>query len=260
MLNGLQVDFSAAQLLNLPEEGLQDGQFVDVTSLQDVVDGVLVAARVSVTAVGIQGNAGEAVELQGIITKVMSADTFEVNGQPVRLTPDTVFERGTRDNIAENVAVEVEGVFAAGGTIVAEEVELGAGIELRGLITSVTASLTAFEVDGQPVQLTPDTMFEGDLADNLMPGMLVEVEGFFGPDGVFVATDIGFLLHGTITGVTAVDNTFGIDGTTVQLTPDTMFENGTADTLKAGALVEVDGFFRPDGVFAAVEIEFLSPS
>ena len=51
VLNGLQVDFSAAQLLNLPEEGLQDGQFVDVTSLQDVVDGVLVAARVSVTAV-----------------------------------------------------------------------------------------------------------------------------------------------------------------------------------------------------------------
>ena len=71
---------------------------------------------------------------------------------------------------------------------------------------------------------------------------------------------ISSCFHGTITGVTAVDNTFGIDGTTVQLTPDTMFENGTADTLKAGTLVEVDGFFRPDGVFAAVEIEFLSPS
>jgi cytochrome c-type biogenesis protein CcmE len=257
MLNRLRVDFSAAQLLNFTGGRLQNGQFVDVTSLQNVVDSVLRADRVEVKTVGIQGNTGEAVELQGIITRVISADTFVVNGQPVQITPDTVFERGTRDNIAENVAVEVEGVFAADGLIVVGEVELGAGIKLRGFITRVT-SLTSFEVDDQPVQITPDTMFEGALADNLKPGILVEIEGFFRQEGVFTATEIGFLLQGLITRVTAAD-TFVVDGTTVQITLDTEFEGGMRTNLAADILIEVEGFFRQDGVFAAAEIEFLSP-
>jgi hypothetical protein len=142
MLNTLLVDFSAAQLINVPGNQLSTGQVVEVKSSQNVIVGVLLADSVEVKAVGIRGDPGEAVELQGIITRVISADTFEVNGQPVRLTPDTVFERGTAADIAVNVSIEVEGFFAADGVVVVEEVEVGAGVELQGIITRVTSADT----------------------------------------------------------------------------------------------------------------------
>lgn len=192
MINMLRVDFSAALLINLPEDELRHGQVVEVKSSHNVVDGVLLADSVEVKDVGIQGDPGEAVELQGIITRVTSADTFEINGRPVRLTPDTVFGRGTTNDIAVNALVEVEGFFDEAGIIVVEEVEFGAGVERQGIITRVTSADT-FEVNGQPVRITPDTVFEGGTVEDIAVGRRIEVEGRFDEDGVLVATEIEFL-------------------------------------------------------------------
>jgi hypothetical protein len=257
MLNTLLVDFAAAQLISVPGNQLRPGQAVDVKSSQNVVDGVLLADSVEVKAVGIRGNPGEAVELQGIITRVISADTFEVNGQAVRLTPGTVFERGTAADLAVNVSIEVEGFFAADGIVVVEEVELGAGVELQGIITRVTSADT-FEVNGRPVRSTPDTVFEGGTAADLAVDVPVEVEGFFDEDGVLVATEIDFLIdiEGIITRITSAD-TFEVNGQPVRFTPDTVFEGGTAADLAVDVPVEVEGFFDEDGVLVATEIGFL---
>ena len=61
------------------------------------MDGVLLADSVEVKAVGIRGN-------------------------PVRLTPAIIFERGTAADIAVNVPGEIEGFFAVDGVLVATEV------------------------------------------------------------------------------------------------------------------------------------------
>jgi hypothetical protein len=74
-------------------------------------------------AVGVTGAHGEAIELQGIITRVLASDTFEVNGQPVQLTPAAVFEGGTAFDLAINAPVEVEGFFNAKGVLVAVEID-----------------------------------------------------------------------------------------------------------------------------------------
>jgi hypothetical protein len=257
MLQTLRVDFSVAQLFNFPEEQLRNGQVVEVKSTQNVVDGVLLADSVAARDIGTQGNPGEAIELEGIITRVIAADTFEVNGRPVRLTPATVFERGTAADIAVNVRVEVEGFFDAAGIVVVEEVEFGAGIERRGMITRVIAADT-FEVDGQPVRLTPATVFEGGTAADIAVNVRVEVEGFFDAAGALVATEIDFLveLEGIITRVTAAD-AFEVDGQPVRLTPATVFEGGTAADIAVNVRVEVEGFFDAAGVLVATEIGFL---
>jgi hypothetical protein len=253
-LHALQVDFSAAQL---PDGQLRNGQVVTVTSTQNVLNGVLFAERVAVNNPGIPGNPGEVVELQGIITRVTAADTFEINGQPVRLTPSTVFERGTAADIAVNVGIEIEGILDANGVVIAEEVELGAGVELEGLITRIIAP-DAFEIDGRPVRFTPSTTFEGGTAANIMPNVRVKVEGSFAADGVLVAVEIDFFveLEGRITRIITAD-TFAINGQTVRFTPTTMFENGTAANLAPNVRVEIAGFLAIDGVLVAAEIEFL---
>ena len=257
MLNRLQVDFSAARLINLPEDQLRNGQVVEVRSVRNIVQGVLVANRVEVQAVGIQGDPGEAVELQGIITRVRSETIFEANGQRIRVTPNTVFERGTVDNIAVDARVEVEGVFNKAGTIVAEEVEFGAGIELEGTITRVLSAST-FEVNGQRVQIIPGTVFEGGTADDIAVDVHVEVEGSFDEKGVLVAAEIDFFsdLEGIITRVLSAD-LFEVDGQLVRLTPLTVFERGTAANIAVGVGVEVAGFLDAEGTFVAAEIDFL---
>ena len=123
MLNTLQVDFSTAQLINLPGNQLRNGQIVEVKSAQTVVNGVLLADSIAVKNVGVTGAHGEAIELQGIIIRVLAADTFEVDDQPVRLTPATGFEGGTAADIAVNVPVKVDGFFDAEGVLVAVEID-----------------------------------------------------------------------------------------------------------------------------------------
>lgn len=256
-LNGLTVDFSMAQLLNLSGNQLVNGQVVEVTSAQNVVAGVLVADRVEVQNVGVQGNAGEEAELEGIITSVTSTDIFEVGGQPVRITPDTVFQGGRADDITVNVRVAVEGVFDADGVVVVEEVEFGNQVELEGSITSVPSADT-FEVGGQPVRITPDTILEMGTADDIVVGTQLQVEGFFDADGVLVATGIEFFIdrQGHITSITSAD-TFEVDGQSVRITPDTVFERGTADDIAIGVQVEVEGLFDVNGVLVAMTIAFL---
>jgi hypothetical protein len=257
MLNTLQVDFSTAQLINLPEDQPRNGQVVVVKSAQDVVDGVLFADSVEAKVIGIQGTPGEAVELQGLVTRVISADTFEVNGQPVRLTPATLFDKGTAADIAVNVRLEVEGVFDAQGIIVAEDVEFGASVDIEGFITQVISADT-FEVEGRPVRFTPDTVFGHGTAADIMVGVHVEVEGDFDTQGVLVATEIDFLvdLEGVITRVISAD-TFEVEGRPVRFTPDTVFSRGTAADIVANARVDIEGFVAADGVLVATEIEFL---
>ena len=189
-LNMLRVDFAAARLLNLPADQLRHGQIVAVKSAHNVVDGVLFADSVAVKDVRIQGNPGERVEFEGLITRVTAADTFEVNGRPVRFTPATVFEGGTAADIVLNGRVEVEGFFAADGVLVATEIDFL--VEFEGLITRVTAADT-FEVNGQPVRFTPVTVFEGGTAADIALNGRVEGKGFFAADGALVATEIEFL-------------------------------------------------------------------
>jgi hypothetical protein len=63
------------------------------------------------------------IDLEGNITQLLSADTFEVNGQRVCFTNTTVFAGGTEANIAIGVAVEVEGRFDEEDVLVAAEIE-----------------------------------------------------------------------------------------------------------------------------------------
>jgi Domain of unknown function (DUF5666) len=255
----LVVDFSMAELINVPGNQLRNGQFVEVKSSQNVMDDVLIADRVEVKDMVIRGNPGEAVELQGIVTRGLRANnTFKVNGQTVQLTPDTVFEAGKPDNITVDVRIEVEGVFDANGIIVAEEVELGTGVEINGTVTRDLADNT-FEVDGQTVRITRNTVFLGGERTDIEVGVSIEVEGAFNESGVLVAAVVDFFVdvEGIITQGLTAENTFEVGDETVRITSDTVFEGGTATDIAIGVLVEVEGFRDEEGVLVAIEIEFI---
>jgi hypothetical protein len=168
-----------------------------------------------------------------------------------------VFQGSRADNVTVNVRVVVEGVFDADGVVVVEEVEFGNQVEIEGSITSVTSADT-FVVGGQPVRITSDTILEMGTVDDIVVGAQLQVEGFFDADGVLVATGIEFFIDrvGHITSITSAD-VFVVDGQPVRITPDTVFERGTADDIAIGVRVEVEGLFDANGVLVAMTIEFL---
>jgi hypothetical protein len=263
MVNMLQVDFSMAQIFTLSGNRLRNGQFVEVKSRRNILhmNGILVLVADSVTVkdTRIQGDPGDTVELQGIVTRV-SADrrTFEVNGQAVRLTDETVFEVGTAANIVVDVGIEVEGIFDADGVIIAQEVELGTGVEIQGTITRALSDDNTFEVNSQRVRFTDDTVFAGGTEADLAIGVPVEVEGAFAADGVLVAAVIEFFvdIEGIITQIISED-TFAVNGRRVRFTDDTVFAGGTEADLAIGVPVEVEGRFDAEDILVATEIEFL---
>ena len=258
-LNMLQVDFSTAELRNIPGDQLANGQMVQVTSTDNVVNGVLVADRVEGKDVAIDGEEGQRAELEGLITSLSLPDGFAVNGQAVQLTADTVLKEGTIDDLALNVRVEVEGVFDEQGAVVAEtvEIETGGEIELEGVVTSVTPPDT-FEVTGQVVRITSETEYSGGDVNDIVVDAQLQVEGFFDAEGIFIATGIEFFvdIEGFITSVT-LPGSFEVDGQAVQLTSETVFEGGTINDLALNVRVEVEGLFDDAGVLVATAVEFL---
>ena len=177
----------------------------------------------------------------------------------MRLTPDTVFEAGKPENIMVDVRIEVEGVFNANGIIVAEEVELGTGVEINGTVTRGLVADNTFEVDGQTVRLTHDTEFVGGRARRHRRSVCPSrSKAPLMRAGVLVAAVVDFFidLEGIITRGLAADNTFEVDGQTVRLTDDTVFEGGTAADIAIGVPVEVEGFFDEEGVLVAIEVDF----
>jgi hypothetical protein len=262
ILNRLQVDFSAAQRLPA-DTPLRDGQTVEVKSSRNVENGTLVADRVEVKDVGLRGEPGTKGVLEGIITRIIAADTFEVKlevgVQIVRHTQTTTFEGGTVSDIAADQRVEVEGVFDADRILVAQEIDFAVNgtVEIEGIVTTILSTDT-FDVNGQVVRLTPDTAYTRGSIDDIVINAQLQVEGFFDAHGVLVATGIEFFVdtEGIITAMTSAD-IFEVEGQGVRLTSDTVFENGTANDLAIGRRVEVEGLFDDHGVLVAISVEFL---
>jgi hypothetical protein len=261
-LNRLQIDFSAAQRLPADIQ-LGNGQSVEVTSTRNVENGVLVADRVAVKDIELRGEPDSKGVLEGFITRVISADTFEVKldvgVQMVRHTQTTTFEGGTISDIVENQRVEVEGSFDADSILVAQEIDFAVHgtVEIEGVVTTILSADT-FAVNGQVVRLTPDTAYTRGTAADIVLNAQMQVEGFFDTNGVLIATGIEFFVdtEGIITAITSAD-IFEVEGQVVRLTSDTVFENGPAADLAVGRRVEVEGLFDDHGVLVAISVEFL---
>jgi tRNA-binding EMAP/Myf-like protein len=162
-------------------------------------DPALVAAEIDA------GCVNEEDEIEGIITAALADNIFEIDGQPVQITPGTTeFEDGTVADLVVGAGAEAEGVLDADGVLVAVEVEIGDDgedddgddaaeceeDEIEGIITAALAD-NIFEIDGQPVQITPGTTeFEGGTAADLVVGANAEAEGVLGADGVLVAVEV----------------------------------------------------------------------
>jgi hypothetical protein len=273
----LTVDYSAAQLDDLPGGAPDNGLLVEVKGRTLAADGVLLATRVEGKRDDMDDDDDMEAEIEGVITRFASASDFDVSGHPVSTTSTTRFENGSSDDLALGVRVEVEGDIR-NGVLVAEKVKFEREADLRvsAGIDAIDAAAGTFSVLGITVQTNATTRFEDKTDAQVRPfgvgdlrvGDFVEVRGSAGsvPDSIAAArveredAEERLELRGIAEDV--AEPQLSILGVTVLTNANTEFEDEGDDNLGAaeffarapGRLVSVDGQLEGD-VFVAREIE-----
>jgi len=273
-INGLVVDFSSAMLNNFPSGAPENGQRVEAKGNSLGGSGELLATRVEFKG-GDLGDDGDRAELEGFITRVVSATDLDVEGVPVMTDAQTVFENGTSADLALNRKVEVEGNINAAGVLVATKVEIKAAgfIRIESLVEDVQAD--QLTVLGIVINVDELTRYEDKsaarvelfgLAD-ISAGEYVEVRGFEDSSGVIATRleredfDGDVALRGFVDSVNDPD--FTILGVTITTSVATIFSDIDGSPLTpaefflqaSGRLVEASGTLN-GSIIVADEIEF----
>ena len=273
-INSLLVDYSGASLSDFPNGAPENGQRVEAEGSLGG-SGELIA-----TSVEFEGDddlgaaAGDDVEIEGLITRFVSATDFDVNGTPVTTNAGTSFSNGSAGDLALNVAVEVDGELNANGVVVADSIdfEQEGTLELRGAVEGTTTN--SVTLLGVTATVTSSTALDDQSSGAVSPfgladlnvGDYVEVRGF--DDGGTLtltglerkddAGDSG--LEGPVTAV--ADPDFTALGVAVTTTVDTEFQDADENDIDAATFfatalnetVHVDGSYS-GGVLTAEEVE-----
>ena len=199
---------------------------------------------------------------------------FEVTGFVANLDPDleTFMINGLKvdysaiaNNLpagipADDLFVEIDGRLAAGGELLAMNIELadelggedGDGIEIMGFITDKVSDFE-FTLGNQLVQFDVNTLFVDGFPEEIAPGVKLEAEGSL-LDGILLADEIEFWepdqieVEGIVTevdfNVDPIEFTIrNLDGDQVVQadTATTIFENVTPEEIAVNIKLEIKG-------------------
>jgi hypothetical protein len=262
-LNALEVDYSSAQLEDFPAGGPANGDLVEVHGTLDA-GGTLIATRVEREDRALSGDEDDEADLEGLITRFVSATDFDVADQPVTTNASTEFRDGTAADLALGANVEVEGEFDASGRVVADKIEFrrsaNAEVRIEAPVDEVDSAAGTLIVLGVTVHVNAVTRFE-DQSDADLPrfgigdlraGDFVEIRAF-DDGGTLIATRLErddpedqVEVRGRASDLAAP--TLRVAGVAIETTPGTEFEREDdsidAATFFAEAesrIVKVDG-------------------
>ena len=122
-IGGQLIDYGDAEIENAPG-GLANDLFVEVHAQGAPTGGTLIATKVEVQGADFGGDEGEEVEIEGLVTRVVSATEFILNQtRRVRFDAQTEFENGMAADIVVDARMEAEGTVGSDGVLVAREIE-----------------------------------------------------------------------------------------------------------------------------------------
>ena len=270
MINNLVVDYSTAQLDNFPTGAPQNGQLVESKGNSLGGGGELLATRVEFRGNDLGGDDGDQIEIEGFITRFVSANDFDVEGTPVITNASTTYVNGSSADLALNRKVEVEGVLDATGTISAKKVEikLASFIRIEGLVDATTvSSVTIFGItigvdsltrieDKSNADVDPFRLADVNVGDYL------ETRGYDDASGIVATRVEREDFRGDVAIRAFVDSVsdpgFTIRGVSIQTNGATIFRDTNDQVIPAaqffgqamGRLVEADGSLSNGAILA----------
>lgn len=280
-INALTVDYSSATLEDFDTGMPADGDIVEVYGDTINAAGELVAQRVENEAFDFDGDDGDLAELEGYVTRFVSATDFDVEGFPVTTTSATVYDDGTAVDLALGVRVDVDGALNTDGVLVAQEIDFednedDTDIEISAVVDAADSDAGTFVVLGLTVTVRPGTIFEDDSDADLASFELADLNVGDFVETVLIDTDQGLeaivverddaddesSIQGPIEMIS--DPQLTILGVTVETTASTEFERANEtpisaaeffDSAQVGAVVDADGVWNGTALIAD-EVEF----
>ena len=245
-INDLVVDFSSAQLDDFPGGSPENGQLVEVKGNSFGGVGEFQATRVEYKGNDLNADDGDRMEIEGFITRFVSASDFDVEGVPATTNGTTSFENGTSADLAINRKVEVEGTVDATGRVTATKVEIKLAnfIRIEGIVDSATASsVTIFGIVINTNNLTrledkSSADVESFALSNINVGDYLETRGYEDASGI-VATRIEREDFGGDVAIRAFvdsvgDPNFTIRGVSIETNGATVFRDIDGTLLDSG--------------------------
>jgi hypothetical protein len=275
-IDQLVVDYSGAALRDFGAAGIANGQTVEAKGAALNSSGALVASVVELHDFEHASGAFRR-ELEGLVTRFVSATDFDVAGRPVTTSATTRFEGGTAANLVLNVKVEAEGAIDANGVLVATKIEFKRSNQagLAGIVQSATGDATGnggtLVVMGVTITVDSNTRIEDKSearvemfgVSNLRAGDYVEVRGLETATLRLTASRLerrrprsDVWVRGTVRDLLTPG--FTVLGVQVTTSGSTDFEDSSATQFfatAAGQVVKVKGTLA-GSVITAREVEF----
>ena len=256
----LIIDYHLASV-DVPN-GLSNDLYIEIKSTSAPVNNTFVATKIEVKSdghKGVVGQAGETLELEGIVTAISSPTAFDLNGQAIVLNTQTQYENGTTANIVADTKLEIEGQFDASGNLIAKKVKFreASATSLRAYVSATDPTLNVVVVLGLIVKIDNLTVLKDERDSNsaipvryfgvkdLLGGDYVEMQIYKNGSGGLVATQLirndvespGIVdLKGVIESV-AIPGQFTVAGVTV------LIPNGDSTVYKNGNIAEIIGTY-----------------
>ena len=282
-LSGITIDYSNAEFINITVDGLTNDLVVRVKGDANLlVNNVFSVNEVKAILREDAPIEGETFHIEGLISRLDSAEFFVVNNINVVVDSNTEFEYGDASMLAVNTYVKVKGSINADGNLLAKEIRIQQAMEIKieGFVQSidleantVTVLDVLFYIDEQ-TQMKDDSDAEKkyfsltDLAVN----DFIELKGFVDGEGRNIATQLERKNHdaradteikGKVEEIKADSFSFVLSGITVSITETTILEDSNEQLfnqesffqqLQLAMSLEVKGQLI-DGVFVATKVE-----
>jgi len=278
VIGTMTVDYSSSELED--DFVLADDLFIEVKSQDGLdVNGVLVASKIELEDGGKKSldhdDEDDEVELEGVITSLISDTEIEVNGHAVLLSSTTKYVHGTATIAAVGMKIKVKGDVDVNGKLLAEKITFkpSGDLKLAGRISETDLTLNTVTVFGVAITLNNATMVKDDRDDDALGTDLENIKYNFGVDDLAVDDWIKVKAYtNNDGGLTATkmerktedaDKEGKLEGKLVLAAGTSDFYiagikldlSGIADiTLVDGEKVELKGTFD-NGVFTALEAE-----
>ena len=278
-LGSLSVDYSNAVLIDIPNNVLTNGMYVEVKGT--LVNSQLMATQVS--AEKLEVSDAESMELQGFVTSVTSGTSFSVNHQAVQIDGNTQYNGGSSADIVAGVLVSVSGPLVD-GVLIANLVSFEDSVKITAVIDTVSTNLFTLTGFGNlNISADASTEFDDTVSGipDLAAGDTVTIHGNLIPaTGNVFATRItlestspstNVSLQGPIDMISPDQNNvtiLGIDINTASFQDNSFVVEGAMSNsrnyffsmVSTGAVVMAQGFLDVNGGFVAWQSLLYEPS
>ncbi len=209
MIGDLTVDYSSAVFEDMTADMIAENLLVEVKSNTGFGDtNELLATKIELKSNGKRDyqydNDDEEVEVEGIISDVVSNTEIKVNGVTVLLDSSTRLVHGNEATLAVGLKVKLEGRIDDNGILVANKLVFkpSGDVEMNGEIESIDIANKSITLFGLTVTLDNSTMVKDDRddvdeselikyqfgVDDLAVGDWVEIKAFKNASGGLTAT------------------------------------------------------------------------